>query len=290
MSWSYEQSVTLAASTERVFRAWTDREELTRWFAEHAAPGAAPGEGFRFWGRHTLCAPTAEEASQRLTRFEPVTALAFTWELYHTPTEVSVTLAPEEGGAGTKLRLRHEVHGDLGITRSRELISDHWKFTLGNLVAHIDGGAGIVRPDYTDPAPEVRMTITIAASPEAVFRALIEPEQINRWFGTTSAIVEPKVGGRYDLQWRYKVDGVEVHGGPTTILELVPNRKLVLDWPDWRGDTTVTGQTITWLLEPAGGGTQLTLIHAGFGRTADISDYPFGWVWFLDELKKAVQG
>ena len=178
--------------------------------------------------------------------------------------------------------MRHRVG-----RRAKELVDDHWKFTLGNLVAHLAGGAGIVRPDYTDPAPTVRLTIIIAASPEAVFRALIEPEQINRWFGTTSAIVEPMVGGRYDLQWQYKVDGEEVHGGPTKILELVPDRKLVLDWPDWRGDTTVTGQSITWLLEPVVGGTEVTLIHAGFTRTADISDYPFGWVWFLDELKKA---
>ncbi|MEO8636596.1 MAG: SRPBCC family protein [Gemmatimonadales bacterium] len=290
MSWVHTHSCELTHSPARVFRALTDRTELTSWFAQHAAPGTAPGESFRFWGRHTLGVPTAEEATQRLTRFEADSVVAFTWRLYQTATEVTLTLAPAADGAGTKLTLRHEIQDELGVPRSRELIDDLWRFSLGNLSCHLAGGAGIVLPDYADPAPEVRMVITIEAPPEAVFRALIEPESINRWFGTTSAVVEPRLGGRYDLKWQYKVDGNEVHGGPTTILEFVPNRKLTLDWPDWRGDTSVTGQTITWLLEPTGRGTRVTLVHAGFSRTTDISDYPFGWVYFLDELTKAVTG
>ena len=68
----------------------------------------------------------------------------------------------------------------------------------------------------------------------------------------------------------------------------MPGRKLVLDWPDWRGDTTVTGQTTPWLLEPVGSATRVTFIHAGFSRTTDIGDYPFGWVWFLDQLNRAI--
>ncbi len=290
MTWTHEHSCKLPASAERVFRALTHREELTCWFAEHAAPGTTSGGSFRFWGRHTLGVPSAMDATQQLTRFEPDTAVGFTWRLYQVETEVTIVLAADGDGTSTKLTLRHEIHCDLGVTRGRELIDDLWKFTLGNLACHLAGGAGIVLPDYADPAPEVRMTITIDASPEAVFRALIEPEAINRWFDTTSAIVEPQVGGRYDLQWKYKVDGQEVHGGPTKILEIVPSRKLVLDWPDWRGDSTVTGQTITWLLEPSGSATQVTFIHAGFGRTTDISDYPFGWVYFLAELTKVAQG
>ena len=120
-----------------------------------------------------------------------------------------------------------------------------------------------------------------------MFRALVEPERINRWFGSESSVVEPRVGGRYGLNWSYKVDGKDVAGGPTKILEIIPNEKLVLDWPDWRGDESITGQTITFLLAPSGsGGTTLTFIHAGFGRTTDMSDFGFGWKYFLDLLNK----
>jgi uncharacterized protein YndB with AHSA1/START domain len=129
----------------------------------------------------------------------------------------------------------------------------------------------------------------IDAAPDVVFRALIEPERIDRWFGSRSAVVEPRVGGRYHLNWKYQVDGVDVTGGPTRILEMVPNRKLVLDWPDWRGDAKVTGQSIAFHLEPAGEGTRVTFIHGGFGRTTDMSDYPFGWLHFLGALRKEAE-
>jgi len=71
---------------------------------------------------------------------------------------------------------------------------------------------------------------------------------------------------------------------------LMQDRKLVLDWPDWRGDDTVTGQTISFTLEPNGAGTRLIFVHAGFTRTADIGDYPFGWDGFLGMLKEEAEG
>ncbi|MBK6423328.1 MAG: SRPBCC domain-containing protein [Gemmatimonadetes bacterium] len=285
MSWTHTQVFALPAPPVQVFRALTDMSELTRWFAESVEVGRVAGEPYRFWGRHTLGVPTAREATQALTRFAPGTGLGFTWRVSGVETEVGMVLAPGKDGSGTALTLTHRVDGDLGMSRARELIDDHWKLAMGNLQAHLAGGEGLMLPDYRDPAPEVRLTITIAAPPAKVFRALVEPEAVNRWFGSTAAVVEPRVGGAYTLGWRYQVDGREVAGGPTRILEFVPDRKLTLDWPDWRGDATVTGQQITFLLEPAGGGTRLTFIHSGFGRAADVSDYPFGWQYFLGTLR-----
>ena len=34
------------------------------------------------------------------------------------------------------------------------------------------------------------------------------------------------------------------------------------------------------------GGTQVEFVHAGFTRTAELSDSPFGWSHFLGELSK----
>ena len=187
-------------------------------------------------------------------------------------------------GEQTRLVLTHAVRGALPVSRPRELIHDHWTLAIGNLAQHLAGGRGVLLPDYLDPTPEVRMVVHIAASPEAVFRTLMEPSLINQWFGSAAAVVEPRVGGRYVLGWNYKVDDRDVEGGPTQILDIVPNEKLVLDWPDWRGDATVTGQTITFLLEPSGAGTTLTFVHAGFGRTTDMGDYGFGWADMLATL------
>jgi uncharacterized protein YndB with AHSA1/START domain len=100
-----------------------------------------------------------------------------------------------------------------------------------------------------------------------------------------AAHVEPRAGGRYTYGWQYKVDERDVASGPTRILDLVPNERLVTDWPDWRGDPAKPATRVAWLLEPAGGKTRVTLVHGRFPRPVDISDYSFGWASFLEALK-----
>lgn len=282
MRWTHEHAWKLDAPPDTVLAAFTRPEQLTRWFAERVDLHPEPGGRYRFWGRHTLGTPTEAEATQALVALEPDRHLRFTWTLYGTATEVGIGLAPE--GEGTQLTLHHALEGPLPTPRPKELIDDHWRLAFGNLAAHLAGGDGILLPDYADPAPEVRLSLMIDAPRADVFRALIEPEAIGRWFDAPAAVVDPRPGGRYQLGWKYEIDGRPVEGGPTRILELVPDRKLVLDWPDWRGDATVTGQTITFDLADEGPGTRLTFVHAGFERAADISDYPFGWRYFLDKF------
>jgi uncharacterized protein YndB with AHSA1/START domain len=277
----------LAADPRRVFRALTDGTELRQWFAEATDVEPGPGGRYRFWGRHTLGTPSAAEARQAITRFEPDAALGFSWDLHGTATEVLVALKPN--GRETSLTIQHRVSGDLGVDRQKELIDDHWRIAVGNLIAHIAGGKGILRPDFAGPVPEIRLAIHINAPPPKVFRALIEPALLTRWFGGRSVVVEPRVGGRYDLDWSYKVEGRDVVGGPTMIHEFVPDQRLVLDWPDWRGNPAVTGQTIAFELAPDGQRTRLAFVHGGFLRPTDWSDYPFGWAWFLNQLKAVAE-
>jgi uncharacterized protein YndB with AHSA1/START domain len=286
MSFTHEFSCTLAAPRARVFAALTDGAALTRWFAEHAEVGQAVGGPYLFWGRHSLDTPAPSDATQRITRFDRDRALAFDWTLAGVPTEVTMVLSAD--GEATRIVLHHAVHGPMDRPRPKALIDDHWRLAFSNLSMHLAGGDGVVLPDYSDPAPSIRQIVMIDAPRDVVFRCLIEPALINQWFGTKTAVVEPHVGGRYSLNWSYEIEDTPVQGGPTRILELVPDERLVLDWPDWRGDTSVDGQTITFELESVGTGTRLTFRHAGFERAADFSDYPFGWSWFLSELTNAV--
>ncbi|MEZ4588232.1 MAG: SRPBCC family protein [Gemmatimonadales bacterium] len=284
--WTHEESFPIAASADRVYRALTTPDELERWFAERVEVDLRPGGALRFWGRYTLGTPTREGADQSLTLLER-SRLGFRWTLLGVPTEVELEVAPVEPSAkrpgGAQLTVRHRIDGPLPGPRPRELIEDWWKLSFGNLGAHLAGGEGLVRPDFSERGAEVRLSVSIDAPREAVFKALLEPEQLDKWIAS-AARVEPRVGGAYGFGWRYQIDGRDVSGGPTRILELVPNERLVVDWPDWRGDSTVTGQTITWLLETEGRGTRVTLVHAGFSRPADVSDYPFGWGHFLASL------
>lgn len=287
MTWTCEFACTLPAEPARVYAALTTADELTRWFAEAVEVSLHPGGAYRFWGRHSLATPTAAQADQRILALEAGRRLEFSWRLYGIPTRVAMELTAHP--KGTRLSLCQTVEGDLPVPRPRELLEDHWRLALGNLLMHLGGGAGLLLPDYGASHPEIRFTLTIDAPPSRVFQALLEPALINQWFGCEAAEVEPRPGGRYTLGWKYQVDGREVAGGPTTILELIPDRRLVLDWPDWRGDTAVTGQTITFELEPVGQATRLTFRHAGFSRTADLSDYPFGWREFLDGLVRVAE-
>lgn len=287
-AWTHDFEFSIPAAAGRIFEALTTERELEAWFAEHARVEPRLGGAFRFWGRHTVGTPGEREANGTITTFEPGARLGFEWNVCGTPSSVSLALVADEteGGPGTKVTVRHTLHAPLDRPRPKELIEDWWRFTLGNLKAHTTGQGEILRPDFADPEPEIRLSMTIDAPPDAVFRALTEPEALRDWMMAPDPIVEPRVGGRYELGWKYTVDGAEVSGGPMKILDIVPNERLVVNWPDWRGDPSVPIQSITWLLKPEGAGTRVTLVHAGFTRTVDFSDYPFGWGHFMSEMAR----
>lgn len=283
----HEATVTLPQPPERVFAALTEPAQLRAWFAEHVEVEARNGGAFRFWGRHTYGAPGRSEAQQRISRIEPPRLLAYGWRIAGCQSEITLALEPADvdGTHGTRLKVTHELSAPLPVARGRALIDDLWRIQLSNLTAWLRDPRYVSLPDFADPHPQVRASILIDATREQVFRALLDPRLLDRWIAA-AASVEPRAGGRYAYGWSYEIDGRSVSGGPTRILELVPNEKLVTDWPDWRGDPDAPGTTVTWLLATEGTGTRVTVIHAGFERTVDLSDYPFGWRGFLEALGK----
>ena len=133
------------ADPARVFRAFTEPQELTRWFAEDAQIEPRVGGVYRFWGRHTLGTPAHDAARQTVTQLEPNVRLSFSWPIYDVDTDVMLTLTPHE--KGTRLSLEHRVSGDLKVPRATELIDDHWRLAIGNLSTYLAGGV-VTLPDY----------------------------------------------------------------------------------------------------------------------------------------------
>jgi uncharacterized protein YndB with AHSA1/START domain len=320
-SLTHEFSATLPAPRERVFRAFTDEAELQCWFAQHVEVNPLAGGEYRFWGMHTQGAPMRAQATQKIVRIEPPSLLAFSWRLEDADSEVTLQLdeevVPDATAAGvpadahatggspdaqatgrsaeakaavrvTALKGRHHFPHAPQVPRPLDLVDDIWRIALANLNAHLAGGSGVCLPDFSDPLPRLRQTILINAPRERVFQALLDPAVLDPWLGAQS-VVEPRVEGRYSYGWKYDVRGKQVAGGPTKILELVEDTRLVTDWPNWRGDPDMPVQRITWLLEPVGDGTRVILIHEPFERTADLSDYPQGWAYFLSGLKSRLE-
>jgi uncharacterized protein YndB with AHSA1/START domain len=290
-NYEYEFPVPLEADRSTVFEHLSNAEKLGTWFAEYVEVEPRVGGAFRFWGRHTFGASDQEQATQTIVRFEPPEVLAFTWHLLDRDSEVTWSLSEEQndGGTVTKLKVNHEFQGLPDIGRAEALIDDLWRIHTGNLCFHVNGVTDLYRPDFSDPHPEVRCEIVIDAPPEIVFAALITPQHIKEWFSAPDPVVEPHVGGKYGFGFSYELDGKLIEPPPMTILEIVENEKLVTTWPDWRGDPDVPDQQISWLLEDLGGRTRLILLHGGFTRAADVSDYPFGWQQFLDKIRQVAE-
>lgn len=314
-SLTHEFAETLHAPRERVFRAFTDEAELQRWFAEHAHVEPRAGGEYRFWGIHTHGVPTRAQATQKLLRIEAPSWLVFSWNIEGCDSEVMLEFSEESAAAdgteakapaqatdatgesvpasaphepaATLLKGRHHFPVAPAVPRPLDLVDDLWRMALANLRAYL-AGSPVFLPDFSDSLPRLRQTVLINMPRDRVFQALLDPAVLDPWLGAQS-VVEPCVGGRYSYGWKYEVRGQPVTGGPTTILELVEDTKLVTDWPNWRGDPLMPVQRVTWLLESVGEQTRVILIHEPFERVADLSDYPQGWAYFLGALKARLE-
>jgi uncharacterized protein YndB with AHSA1/START domain len=277
--WTFDHRTGLSAPPAAVFAALTEPAALAAWFAEHVDIDLRAGGRFAFHGRYTLGTPGPREALQVVRSCEPPRTLGVDWPIDGVRTTLDFTLDAKD--AGTTLHVRHHFpHAPPAPT----LVDDWWRCVLGNLQAWLGGGQGTVRVDLTDPTPRVDLSIVIAAPRAAVWRALTDPAQLDQWIAA-AAQVDPRAGGHYRYGWKYEVDGRKVEGGPTRILECVELEKLVTDWPDWRGEPGRPDTRVTWLLADVEGGTRVTLQHEGFDHPARVSDYPFGWGYFLGRLE-----
>jgi uncharacterized protein YndB with AHSA1/START domain len=128
---------------------------------------------------------------------------------------------------------------------------------------------------------ELNKEVWIDASPEQVFRYLVEPELTVRWFGEESWN-DPRPGGLY----RVSVRGNIVRG---EFVELDAGRRVVHTW-GWEGADQIHAPgttTVDWDLEAVDGGTRVRLRHSGL-TDEGVQRHSEGWDQFVPELAKAV--
>jgi uncharacterized protein YndB with AHSA1/START domain len=133
----------------------------------------------------------------------------------------------------------------------------------------------------------IEKNIVIDASPEVVFKAITDQEELTNWF-PDQAILEAKLGGRVkfsfykDKEHEYREFDFFPEG---TIIEFIPNKKVSYTWhepniPDF--PRTV----VTWELEEiADNKTRVKLLHTGF-EPGKLFKHDEGWSYFLYQLQK----
>jgi uncharacterized protein YndB with AHSA1/START domain len=104
---------------------------------------------------------------------------------------------------------------------------------------------------------QVIRSIEIQATPTKVWRWFATQEALRRWISPNMQI-DLRVDGGY--RFRGPDDQTWISG---TVLELVPEKKLVLSWLE-EGSGWVHPARLVVTLAPTAVGTQVTLIHDGF--------------------------
>jgi uncharacterized protein YndB with AHSA1/START domain len=140
-------------------------------------------------------------------------------------------------------------------------------------------------------------TITIAAPPERVWRALTNPDELSTWFQVR---IEGTFAPGADV-WMTTTHAQ--YAGQRFLVRIVsmdPPRRFVWQWHPGEVDPKVDYSrepftTVTFTLEPAAGGTRLSVSETGFdeislARRAKVyRDNSEGWAEVLVWLQKHVE-
>ena len=124
----------------------------------------------------------------------------------------------------------------------------------------------------------------IYAAPVAkVWEALTDKDKMEEWYFDIKGFIAEE-GQTFDFDVE---DGGNLYHHHFEILEVIPNKKLRHTWthPGHSKGRSV----LTWVLEPVGKGTKVTLIHEGVENFSDAGDgftkenYIKGWNEILEK-------
>jgi uncharacterized protein YndB with AHSA1/START domain len=128
----------------------------------------------------------------------------------------------------------------------------------------------------------IELSTEIVAPPEAVFRALVDGDELVRWF-PSRAESDPRPGGAFTYTFEF-ADESQNHISSGSYREVQPNEKVSYPWKAPHGATEVE-----FRLRTSNGGTELHLEHTGWGESDEwvqsMENHRQGWSFFLGNLK-----
>ncbi len=150
--------------------------------------------------------------------------------------------------------------------------------------------AKAARASGSDDRPVLEMDRLIAASPERVFNAFLDPETLARWWGpeghgAAEVSLDQREGGR----WRTVIISPDGTRYPVSGIYRVidrPNR-LVMSWA-WENEdgSPGTDTEVELTFTAAGSGTHLKLAHRGLPTPEELASHRDGWSSSLNDLER----
>ncbi len=138
---------------------------------------------------------------------------------------------------------------------------------------------------------EIKKSIVIDASPELVFKAITDPNELTNWF-PDNAIFDGRVGGKVRFTFnKERSKELDCDSTPEGIVkEFIPNKKVSYTW-QYKDAPEFPETTVTWELEEIDGNkTRVELVHSGFtGKEVgklSFKEHDQGWSYFLGRLKE----
>jgi uncharacterized protein YndB with AHSA1/START domain len=133
-------------------------------------------------------------------------------------------------------------------------------------------------------------SVTVEAPPAEVWKALTDPEIISRYyFGTT---VETDWQPGSPITWHGEWEG-KPYEDRGTILQVDPGRQLKnthFSPMSGQPDVQENYHTLTYLLEPEGAGTKVTLTQDNAASEDEASHDADNWRMMLEGLKRVTEG
>ena len=143
----------------------------------------------------------------------------------------------------------------------------------------------------TPGADAIVSEIHIAAPPERVFEALVDPQQVLKWWGQKGIYQCTEWQGDLRVGGKWRGAGVSGDGRAFEVtgeyVEIDPPRLLVYTWvATWTGDVKTS---VRWELAPAAQGTLVKIIHSGLAAHPEVADSYRGWPQILVWLRALLE-
>ncbi len=138
----------------------------------------------------------------------------------------------------------------------------------------------------------VRLHRVIAAKPEKIYRAFLDPDALARWLppnGFTGKVhhLDAKVGGTFKMSFTNFTTGTTIGFGGD-YRELVPNERLL--YTDTFDDPNLPGEMVVTVdLKKVSVGTEVTIVQDGVPAVIPVEACYLGWQESLRNLQRLVE-